>query len=156
MAQVVFDPVAFVAEYPEFTPVTNPRMQTMFDIAQQSLLDNTDNSPVMDIPYRTQLFYMLVAHLLTIYKAVPTQGQGNSRPPGRISTATEGTVTSGFEYNMPTGSGMAAWYIQTPYGAMFWTATAQFRSAIYMQAGSSGIGYARAFGAPPFNLPGGV
>lgn len=156
MAQVVFVPADFIEAYPEFTGTPDARLDILFEIAEQSLLDNTDNSPVMDIPYRTQLFYMLVAHLLTIYKVAPAQGQGNSRPPGRISSATEGSVSSGFEYSMPAGSAMAAWYLQTPYGAMFWTATAQFRSAIYMQIGSSGAGFAKAFGVPPFNVPGGV
>ena len=156
MTQVVFVTADFIAAYPEFTGLSDPRAQSMFQIAQQSLLDNSDNSPVMDVTYRTQLFWMLVAHLLTIFKITPTTGQGNNRPPGRISTATEGTVTSGFEYNMPQGSAMAAWYLQTEYGAMYWTATARFRSAIYVAAGSSGVGFSKAFGVRPFNVPAGT
>lgn len=156
MAQVVFVPADFIATYPEFTGTPDARLFVMFDIAEQSLLDNSDNSPVMDVAYRTQLFYMLVAHLLTIYKIAPAQGSGNNTPPGRLSSATEGTVSSSFEYNMPTGSGMMAWYLQTQYGALFWTATAQFRSALYFAIGNSGVGYSRSFNAVPFNVPGGV
>ena len=155
MAVVVFDPVAFVAEYPEFTSVTNGRMLSMFTIAEQSLLDNTDGSPVMDLNYRTQLFYMLVAHLLLIFgQAAPATA--NNAPPGRLSSATEGTVSSSFEYQMPQGSAMAAWYIQTKYGAMFWTATARFRSARYIASGASGIGRSIAYGSLPFNVPAGI
>lgn len=156
MAQVVFVTADFIAEYPEFTGLTDPRAQSMFNIAQQSLLDNSDNSPVMDLPYRTQLFYMLVAHLLTIFKISPATGAGNSTPPGRISSATEGTVSSSFEYQVPQGSAMMAWYLQTQYGAMFWTATAQFRSMLYYASGASGIGSARAYSSAPFNVPAGI
>lgn len=155
MAVVTFDPAAFIVVYPEFTSVDPARATSMFTIAEQSLLDNTANSPVMDPNYRLQLFYMLVAHLLLIF-GVATPTAPNNAPPGRLSSATEGTVTSQFEYNLPQGSNMAAWYVQTKYGAMFWTATAMFRSMLYMMNGSSGIGYAKAYGVAPVNIPGGV
>lgn len=154
MAVITFDPTAFKAEYPEFTATSDARATNMFTIAEQSILDNTDGSPVMDPSYRTQLFYMLVAHLLLIFGATDTPTLNNA-PPGRISSATEGTVTSQFEYKLPDGSAMAAWFIQTKYGAMYWTATARFRSAKYFGV-SSGVGYAKAYGVPPFNIPGGV
>lgn len=158
MAQVVFDPVAFAAAYPEFTSVAQARSTLMFTIASQSLLDNTNNSPVMDINFRTQLFYMLVAHLLMIFgPATTTTTTPVNTPPGRIDSATQGTITSHFEYKLPEGSAMAAWYVQTKYGAMFWTATAMFRSARYYASGASGIGDARSFsGSATINIPGGV
>lgn len=151
MAIVTFDPLAFVAEYPEFAAVPNARMTAMFTLAEQSMLDNTDNSPVMDVNFRTQLFFMLVAHLLTIFRfnpKIPT-----NTPPGRISQATEGTVTAAFEYQMPQGSAMAAWFLQTKYGAMYWTFTAPFRSMQYMVNGGSGIGFAIAYGSAPIFIP---
>lgn len=150
MAIVVFVPATFKAAYPEFANVLDARLQVMFSIAEQSLLDNTSGSPVMDLNYRTQLFYMLVAHLVTTFGAAPATP--NNRPPGRLSSATEGTVSSSFEYIIPVGSAMAAWYMQTPYGALYWTVTAQFRSMQYYAIGDSGVGCARAFLAPP--LPG--
>jgi hypothetical protein len=155
MSVVIFDPVAFATAYPEFAGVSSARSTDMFNIAQYSLLDNSNNSPVMDLNYRTQLFFMLVAHMLLIFgtQDAPTL---NNAPPGRLSSATEGTVTSAFEYNLPVGSAMAAWFIQTKYGAMYWTATAMFRSARYFANGHSGIGYARAYGAPSIVIPGGV
>jgi hypothetical protein len=156
MATVTFDPVAFVAEYPEFTSVTNTRMQSMFTIAEQSILDNTDNSPVMDINYRTQLFYMLVAHLLLIFGTPTAPANANNAPPGRLSSATEGSVSTAFEYILPAGSAMAPWFVQTKYGAMYWTLTARFRSAVYFAAGNSGVGYSQAFNGTPFDIPGGV
>lgn len=155
MTVIVFVPADFKAAYPEFASVSDARCNVLFMIAEQSLLDNTDGSPVMAAEYRTQLFYMLVAHMLLIFGTSDTP-QANNTPPGRLSSATEGTVSTQFEYILPAGSAMSAWFNQTKYGAMYWMATAQFRSARYIAAGSSGIGFAKAYGAIPFNVPGGI
>jgi hypothetical protein len=153
MAVITFDPTAFKAEFPEFSAVPDARVMAMFTMAEQSILDNTDNSPVMDANFRTQLFYLLVAHLLMIFGAAPTSP--TNTPPGRISQATEGTVTAAFEYTMPAGSAIAPWFLQTKYGAMYWTLTAPFRSMKYAVNGGSGIGFAVAYGVPRPNVPAG-
>lgn len=156
MAVITFVPADFKLNYPEFTSTPDARTLVMFGIAEQSLLDNSDGSPVMDTAYRTQLFYMLVAHLLVLLGTGSGGAPGTiNAPPGRLSSATEGTVSTAFEYNMPQGSAMAAWYLQSKYGAMFWTSTARFRSAIYIGK-PSGVGTAQAYGVPGFNVPGGV
>jgi hypothetical protein len=154
MAVVTFVPADFKTEYPEFASVSDARATAMFTLASQSLLDNTDNSPVMDVDFRTQLFYMLVAHLLTILGAAPTTP--TNTPPGRLSQATEGTVTASFEYILPAGSAMAPWFVQTKYGALYWTATAPFRSLKYAVNGGSGIGFAIAYGSHPVDVPAGT
>ncbi|WWQ12994.1 virion structural protein [Ralstonia phage PQ43W] len=155
MGVVAFNPAVFAAEYPEFAAVPGSRTTAMFNLAQNTLLDNTSNSPVTDPAYLSELFNMLVAHLLLIFGAqVPTKA--TNQPPGRISSATEGTVSTSFEYNIPAGSAMAPWFNQTKYGAMFWMATARFRSARYFATGSSGSGSANAYGYPPVNVPGGI
>lgn len=155
MTIVVFDPAAFKVIYPEFTTYPDARCQAMFDLAAGSLLDNTANSPVMDGTVRTNLFYLLVAHLLSLFGVGGIQ-PGSNKPPGRLSTATEGSVTASFEYTIPQGSYLAPWFLQTGYGALYWTATAPYRSARYIANGDSGIGYSRAYGAPRFNVPGGI
>lgn len=154
MSIVVFVPADFKAAYPEFASVADARTTLLFNMAASTLLDNTDNSPVMDIGLRTQLFYLLVAHLLLLLGSAPTQP--DNTPPGRLSSATEGTITTSFEYLLPPGSAMAPWYIQTKYGAMYWTMTAQFRGARIIANGDSGIGRAIAYGSTPYNVPGGV
>lgn len=154
MSIVVFVPADFKAAYPEFASVPDARTTLLFNMATSTLLDNTDNSPVMDIGLRTQLFYLLVAHLLLLLGGAPTQP--DNTPPGRLSSATEGTITTSFEYLLPPGSAMAPWYIQTKYGAMYWTMTAQFRGARIIANGDSGIGRAIAYGSVPYNVPGGV
>jgi hypothetical protein len=153
MAIVVFVPADFKAAYPEFVAVSDARCTTMFTMAAQAILDNTDNSPVMVLDYRTQLFWLLVAHLLVLFAV---QADGSERPVGRLGSATEGTVTASFEFDLPPGSAMAPWFNQTKYGALYWMMTAQFRSMKYFVAGDSGVGDARKFNAPPFNVPGGV
>lgn len=156
MAVVTFSPTAFRTAYPEFTAVSDARATDMFTIASFSILDNTDNSPVMDVSYRTQLFYMLVAHMLLILGTSDAPSLNNA-PPGRISSATQGTVTSAFEYIIPQGSAMSAWFTQTKYGAMYWMSTARFRGARIYANGSSGIGTAQAYGQPTIQTtPGGV
>lgn len=155
MAIVVFDPAGFKTTFPEFVGVSDARATGLFNLAQGAILDNTDNSPVMDLSYRTELFYMLVAHLLLIFGALDTP-TANNAPPGRVSSATEGTITSAFEYAMPAGSAIAPWFLQTKYGAMYWTMTARFRSAKYFAIGNSGVGFSKAFGAPYWQVPGGI
>lgn len=156
MAIVTFDPAAFKIAYPEFATYVDARLQLFFDMAAQSILDNTDGSPVMDISYRTQLFNMLVAHLCQLFGSGTGTPTGSAAPPGRISSATEGTVSSSFEYILPPGSAMAAWFNQTKFGAMYWMATARFRSAQYFAFGNSGVGISKDFLMPPLQLPGGV
>lgn len=153
MAIVTFVPADFKTAYPEFVAIPDARCTVMFTMAAQSILDNTDNSPVMALDYRTQLFYLLVAHILTLFAIAP---DGSERPVGRVDSATEGTVSVGFAYELPAGSAMAAWFNQTKYGALYWMMTAQFRSMRYYVTGDSGLSDARKFNAPPFNVPAGV
>lgn len=145
---------SFVATFPEFAAVPFGRTALLFDMAQCTLLDNSCGSPVTDMCYRTHLFYLLVGHLLLLLGNNPTQP--DNTPPGRINSATEGTITSSFEYLIPPGSMSAAWYLQTKYGAMYWTATVRFRSLRYVANGSSGIGFSKAYGVAPFDIPGGI
>ena len=155
MAIVTFDPAAFKTGFPEFGAYPDARLQFFFTMAEQSILDNTDNSPVMDVDYRTQLFNMLVGHMCLLL-GNGVQPSPGAAPPGRLSSATEGTVSSSFEYILPPGSAMAAWFNQTKYGAMYWMATAQFRSARYFVVGNSGVGFARDLIATPVNTPAGI
>lgn len=153
MAIVVFDPATFKAAYPEFVAIPDARCTVMFTMAAQAILDNTDNSPVMALDYRTQLFWLLIAHMLTLFAI---GSDGSERPVGRVDTATEGSVSVGFAYELPQGSAMAAWFNQTKYGALYWMMTAQYRSMRYYAAGDSGLGFARDFRAGPVNVPAGT
>jgi hypothetical protein len=124
MAVVVFDPVAFLARYPEFTAIQEPTLQAYF--AEATIyLDNTDQSRVCDVTVRAVLLNMLVAHIAALAAASLV---------GRINQATEGSVTVSAE--MGTPSGTSAWFQQTKYGAAFWQATAPYRTFQYVSGRS--------------------
>jgi hypothetical protein len=63
---VTFDFAQFALEYPEFATVNPVRAQSMFNMAQLSLLDNYGGLPIA-VPQLAELFNMLVAHLLTLF-----------------------------------------------------------------------------------------
>lgn len=143
MAVVVFDPNTFKAAFPEFAAVPDVRLTLLFNLAAAGILDNTDASPVTDMEQRAALFQLLVAHLLTLFgtTVAGTAGNGPIGIVGRTSSATEGSVSTSLEYNVPTNPS-AAWFNQTQYGAMYWLMLAPFRSFRYIAFGQSGIGRA--------------
>lgn len=127
MTVATFDPALFKLAYPAFANVADALLGIYFDQAGL-YLSNADCSPVQDIPRRTQLLWMLTAHIAYLNGALNAAGSGV--PIGaRLSSATEGSVSVGFD-NFPA-SGTAAWFNFTPYGAMFWQATVGLRSFRY-------------------------
>lgn len=126
MTAVVFDPAAFKARYPEFAAVGDPLLQACFGEAGL-YLSNMDNSPVQNVTRRAVLLNMLTAHIAALGGALSSDGQ--PRPVGRVSSATEGSVSASMEYLVP---GSAAWFAQTQYGAAFWQATTSLRGFRYI------------------------
>ncbi len=137
MSVVVFDPAAFTARYPEFIAV-NAIVLGMYFAEATMHLDNTDNSRVSDVGQRTVLLNMLTAHIAAM-NGSGVNGNGASGMVGRISSATEGSVSATAEY-VAAKNGTMAWYLQTPYGAGYWAATASYRTMQYVQ-GYSPSGY---------------
>jgi hypothetical protein len=141
MGVVVFDPVAFVARYPEFATVSTALLGDYF-VEATMLLDNTDSSPVRDWQNeRRILLNYLTAHITALNAGV--NGQMPSGVVGRVSSATQGTISVGTDYGPTTKA--QAWYTQTQYGASYWNATAKYRSMHYRPG--------RSFPAPPQPLP---
>ncbi len=108
--------------------MSNEALQNYFDLACM-YLSNKDGSIVTDIPRRTRLLNLLTAHIAQLMGA-NAGGSGTPGMVGRISDATEGTVTARATYADQTSQSMA-WYIQTQYGAMYWQATQAFRTFRY-------------------------
>jgi hypothetical protein len=132
-AIVTFDYDAFIALYPEFTDVSPARAQQCFN--QATLYWRNDGTGMCNNPVN-QLMYlnMLTAHIASRY--IQVQGDpnpGSSRDPntpvGRVSNASEGSVSVAFENQYPPGS--AQWFQQTRYGSDFWQATAAYRKFRY-------------------------
>lgn len=126
MTAVVFNSAAFKARYPEFAAVSDALLSACFDEAGL-YLSNTDNSPVQNLTRRGMLLNMLTAHIATLGGALSADGL--PKPVGRVSSASEGSVSASLEYNVP---GSAAWFSQTAYGAAFWQATTSIRGFRYI------------------------
>jgi len=130
---VTFDPAAFVVDYPEFTGIAAGVLGRNFTRATLQL-NNSCGSLVQNATQRELLLELLVAHI-TFLNQGTNDGAGNVNPPpgvvGRINAATEGSVSVAAEYNAPANANQA-YYIQTKYGAEFWTDTARFRTMRYI------------------------
>lgn len=120
---VVFDPVEFRALYPTIQ-ATDEQLEMYFEMAE-TFLDNTKCSVVKDLGARKRLLYLLVAHIATL----TGQAEQGNNVVGRVSSATEGTVSIGLDYG--TMGNNERWYLQTPWGAMYWQLTKKYRSAVY-------------------------
>lgn len=84
-------------------------------------------------------------------------GVPNISPPlgivGRINDASEGDVSVSAEWQAPPNAGQA-YFIQTKYGADYWTYTAKYRTAIFVPAPPSAYNPLAGYGVGPFG-PGG-
>jgi len=131
MAIVVFDIAAFRERYPEFDSVSNSLLNAYF-IEATVYLNNTECSPVRDPAIRAVYLNMLVAHLATLNSGV--NGEKPSGLVGRVASASEGSVSVSMG-EVPSSSA-SWWYLQTPYGAAYWQATASYRQALYVPGAS--------------------
>lgn len=122
---VVFNYAAWVLAFPEFAGVTDPVAQRYFNEATL-YLNNTPRSVVVDTTRRAALLDLLTAHIAKLYANIAA---GNDLV-GRIDSATEGSVSVHAE--MPGVTANSAWFMQTPYGAAYWQATAQYRTMRYV------------------------
>ena len=129
MAVVGFDPAAFKLRYPEFAGVSDALLQMYFD-ETTLILANNDSSIVHDLAERAKLLRLLTAHLAALNSGI--NGQAPSPLVGRISSATQGSVS--VSVDMGPASGSSAWFQQTKYGSEYWMATAKYRTFRYVPA----------------------
>lgn len=117
-----FDYALWSAAYPELVvSVDATRAAALFRRATL-MLDNTSASPVTDVDRRLDLLNMIVAHLAAI--------GGASGLVGRITNAREGDVSVSVDAGPSSAS--SAFWMQTPYGFEYWTATANLRTMRYI------------------------
>ena len=126
----VWNPGSFLQRYPEFTLAynTNPSKFSDYFIESGLYLTNAPNSPVADVTVRSMLLNMLVAHIS--FLAGDLSADGQARPVGRVSQASEGSVSASFDMNAQT-AGSGPWFQQSQYGSAFWQATSKWRSFRY-------------------------
>lgn len=125
---VVFDYSVWSTRYPELAPYVTQALAQQYFYEATLYCDNTPCSIITDLVMRAMLLNMVTAHIAALN--APIGNQTSSTLVGRISSATEGSVSVQTQFDVPPGS--AQWYAQTKYGAAYWQATAQFRSMLYV------------------------
>lgn len=118
---------AWQALFPEFANVSLDQYAMYFDMATQ-FCRNDGCGPVSKVEVQTRLLNLMTAHWAQLLAGNSTSG-GASPLVGRISNASEGSVSVATENNYPPGT--AQWFQQTKYGSAFWAGTSQYRSARY-------------------------
>jgi len=127
---ITLDPAAWKQQYPNFDYLSDTQVQLYFN--QAAMVHRNDGGgPVCDAATQTNLLYLLTAHVATLLAPTSSGQAPNPTQVGRISQASEGSVNVSLELpgNMPQAS---AWFAQTQYGLMYWTATKPYRTMRYL------------------------
>lgn len=128
MAVVVFSYPQFAARFPTLASLDPTYLASLF--AEAGLyVNNTDCSVIQDVTIRGMILNLMTAHLAQLNATI--NGQTPSTIPGRISQATQGSVSVQSTLDYPPGS--AQWYASTPAGASAWAAMAPYRTMRYFQ-----------------------
>jgi hypothetical protein len=150
MAVVAFSFPQFIARFPAYATQDPNYLQALFNEAGL-YVDNTDCSVICNVTLRAMILNLTLAHLLALYATV--NGQTPSTIPGRISDATQGSVSVGATLDYPPGS--AQWWASSVPGAAAYAALTPYRTARYFPGyvrnidplapifigGAPGIGY---------------
>lgn len=116
----------WIQRYPEFMGVVTEILATSFFNEATLYHANDGSGPVTDAGQQLILLNMLTAHIAKLN--VGTSGDPPSDLVGRISGATEGSVSVSTDLALP---GTAQWYAQTQYGFSYWQAILPYRSMVY-------------------------
>ena len=129
-AIATFDYTAWSARYPEFSTTVTSGTAPLFFAEAGLYLNNAGCSPVQDIPTQTLIMYAITAHVAALN--VGTNGAPASGLVGRISSASEGSVSVSVDLAVPKG---AEWWGQTKYGFSAYQMLAPFRQFRYFVPG---------------------
>lgn len=128
MGIVSYDYAIWSARYPELSGSVDQILGQMYFDEATMYLDNTDGSIVTDVSRRAVLLNMITAHIAKLN--APINGEAPSPLVGRITNATQGSVSAAADYGVQSAS--AQFWIATPYGAAFWQASAIYRTFRYV------------------------
>lgn len=134
---VQFSYPQWAALFPAFASSVSPtQAQSYFDLAT-SIHRNDGGGPVNNAAQQLNLLNLLTAHIAQLFTP-PAPGQQPSTIVGRISSATQGSVSVQAAYSNNVTEQMA-FFVQTQYGAFYWAATAPFRTARYVANKNRGV-----------------
>ena len=134
---VTFNYGTWVAMYPLFATLTQEQGVAYFNLATL-ICANSSTNPINRDGNLAALLYLLTCHFAWLNCPKDPSGNpaatGSAASPlvGRISNATEGSVSVATEWNAGSGSDLEAFLTQTQWGAAYWAATAQYRTARYL------------------------
>lgn len=126
--QVTFDYASWIQAFPQFGSLNELQVTGPALTLAEQFCRNDGGGPVTKAATQTNLLNLMVAHVCQLMYGV--NGEAASPLVGRINSATEGSVSVQAEW--PQGSPAAAWYLQTPFGAMYWQATLPYRTMRYI------------------------
>jgi hypothetical protein len=123
---VVFEYQSWAFLFPELATSVSPGQAAGYFARAELIVGNSSRSRIQDIPTRTMILYLATAHIATMNATV--NGQAPSQLVGRISSATEGSVSVSTEMNAP---GSAGWWATSRYGYEAYSAMAPYRTFHY-------------------------
>jgi hypothetical protein len=135
---VIYNLQTFLGIFPEFSGLNSTQCQAYFTRATGSIIGNSCTNPAFNDGNLPYLVYLATAHVAWLNS--PKDANGNpaatgapaSPLVGRISTASEGSVSVATEYPLDGGSSAEEKYLaQTKYGVELWAALAPYRTAQY-------------------------
>jgi len=119
----------FSSQFPAVANKISPVQAQMFWIMATNFHRNDGGGPIRRDEEQALMLNLLTAHIAELLAPGP-DGQPREVV-GRITSFNEGSAGGSAEF--PT-SPEAAWYLQTPYGAMYWEMTAGQRTMFYTVA----------------------
>lgn len=132
---VTFDWATFTLLFPEFECLTEARVQQYFNMATMFVRNTPGNPAICILP---QLLNLVTAHIAWLLSPKDSSGNpsltgsaSNAGLVGRISSATQGSVSVGTTLDGQPGSPSEQWYAQSQYGLLAFQAMAAFRVARY-------------------------
>lgn len=125
---VIFDYQLWILRYPEFASSVSPQLAAIYFEEAEIYCDNTPNSIVSDEGRRRIYLGQLTAHIAQLN--APLNGQPSQTLVGRISSASQGSVSVSIANDYPPGT--VQWFQATKYGAAYWAATSPYRTAKYV------------------------
>lgn len=143
-----FDYDSFAIRFPEFEEVTMERVRGFWDEANIFL----KNDPTSPIAWRQRgpILNLMTAHIMALNAAVvPGQIASAGGLVGRISSATEGSVSVSLEPLGTDSSALGAWLGQTRYGNQLWAMLQRYLVARYYPGAQPYLGV----GPRPFISP---
>lgn len=125
--QVTFNYATWAQAFPQFSSLSEDQVVNGALPLAELYCRNDGGGPVSSSAVQTNLLNLMVAHICQLLYGV--NGQGPSGIVGRITDATEGSVSVSADFPSTPSN---AWFLQTPFGAAFWQATAVYRTMRFM------------------------